>query len=375
MTDMKILSQLDADLAQTVQGTDILGAIVPINYASEKQRFFASLCASNPVFEYEKPAVDSFSKKRALFNLPIDALGDDDLAHLYSDVIGSYVDKLDQIHAIGTPEFRYNSLRYFGEPSDKDIRNAQFILHLPNQAEENEEIFTADAMAEQLTEFAQQHGYAFQVRIEDSMIANALVNGTTLKINRNAQVSATELRALAHHELGVHLATTLNARSQPLKVMSLGCPLNTLTQEGLAILCEYLSGCLTLPRLKVLALRVLAVNSMIHEKDFCRTFAMLRDEHGASDELAFTVTARVYRGGGFTKDYLYLSGFHQVLNAYESEQNFLHLLSGKATINYLPVISRLIDKGFLQSPSYISPAISNPAPIDPIQQFIAHAIK
>lgn len=369
------LTSLDSRLAEIVQGTDILGGIAPLNYQYEKQQFFDSKYSVRPTFSYQPIAIDSFAKKRALFNLPVDELGDDDLTALYKGVISSYVDKIDQISAIGTPEFLYSSLRYFGEPSDKDIRNAQFILHLPSVTEDSDPLVGADAMAAQLTAFAQQQNYNFQVRIDESMIANALVSGTTLKINRNAQVSPTELHALAHHELGVHLVTTLNARSQPLKVLSLGCPLNTLTQEGLAILCEYLSGCLTLPRLKVLALRVLAVHSMIQEKDFRRTFLMLRDEHGASDDLAFTVAARVYRGGGFTKDYLYLSGFHQVLNAYESEQNFLHLLAGKVALSYLPIISRLIGNGYLQAPTHISPAIAKPVALDPVQQFIAHAIK
>ena len=369
------LTTLDNRLAEIVQGTDILSSIAPLNYQQEKQQFFESKYSVRPRFSYQPVAIDSFAKKRALFNLPVDDLVDADLNALYEGVISSYVDKIDQISAIGTPEFLYSSLRYFGEPSDKDIRNAQFILHLPDVAEDNEPLLAAEAMAEHLTAFAQQQNYAFQVRIEESMIANALVSGTTLKINRNAQVSPTELQALAHHELGVHLVTTLNARNQPLKVLSLGCPVNTLTQEGLAILCEYLSGCLTLPRLKVLALRVLAVQSLIQEKDFRRTFLMLREEHGASDDLAFTVAARVYRGGGFTKDYLYLSGFHQVLNAYESEQDFLHLLAGKAALNYLPVISKLIAKGYLQAPAYVSPAIAKPVDLDPVQQFIAHAIK
>ena len=74
--------------------------------------------------------------------------------------------------------------------------------------------------------------------------------------------------ALAHHEIGVHLVTTLNGRAQPLKVLSIGCPLNTMTQEGMTILAEYLAGCLTIKRLKILALRVLAVDSMLKEKDF-----------------------------------------------------------------------------------------------------------
>jgi len=85
------------------------------------------------------------------------------------------------------------------------------------------------------------------------MLANALVSGSRVKINSAAHITTDELEALAHHEMGVHLLTTLT-----LKVLSLGCPANTNTQEGLAILCEYLSGHFSIKRLRTLALRVLA---------------------------------------------------------------------------------------------------------------------
>jgi len=152
-------------------------------------------------------------------------------------------------------------------------------------------------------------------------------------------------------------------------------PLNTLTQEGLAILCEYLSGCLSVKRLQKLALRVVAVNSMIKERSFKRTFSQLKDEYRVTDADAFTITTRVYRGGGFTKDYVYLQGFHKMLSAYESERDFDLLLSGKTSLDYLPSLSRIIGKGLLSSPERVSPALRMNLDIDPVQKFIAHAIK
>lgn len=370
------LVELDEELFNVVKGIDILDAVAPLNFREERDAFFASNFSRNPVFQYRKHDINVFQRKRGLFNLPVDALVDDDLATLYSDVIESYVDKIDQFKSVGTPEFLYDSLRYYGEPSEKDRRNAQFILHLPADLENgNDRLLDGDAIVKTLEAFAEREGYEYQIKLDDSLIANALVSGTTIKINNAAQVAETEVNALAHHELGVHLLTTLNARNQPLKILSLGCPVNTMTQEGLAIFAEYLAGFMTLPRLKVLALRVLAVESMIKEKDFKRTFLMLKEEQGVSDAQAFTICTRVYRGGGFTKDYLYLQGFHQILNAYETSQDFNVLMAGKVSIEYLPIISRLIAKGYLNDPELITPAVAKPANNDAIQRFIAHAIK
>ena len=370
------IKQLDNDLFECVKGVDILDAVAPLNYREQKEIFFNTNFSVNPEFIYKSHNLDIFQRKRALYNLPVEKLLDDDLVTLYGHVIESYADKFDQFKAIGTPEFLYDSLRYYGEPSEKDIRNANFILHLPDDLDnKNDRLMNAAEIASVMEVFAKEKGYQYQIVLDDSMIANVLVSGTVVKINSSAQVTETEVKALIHHELGVHLVTTLNARSQPLKILSLGCPINTTTQEGLAILCEYLAGYLTLTRLKVLALRVLAVHSMINEKDFKRTFLMLKEQHQVADQLAFTITARVYRGGGFTKDYLYLQGLHQMLNAYETRTDFTNLLSGKVSIDYLPIISRLIDKQYLYAPGFISPAIAEPKEIDAVKKFIAHAIK
>ncbi|SEQ29647.1 conserved hypothetical protein [Amphritea atlantica] len=369
------LRKLDNELYDLVKGFNILDSVSPVNYRQEKAAFFESSFSRSPAFVYATQKVDSFCLKRSLFNLPVDKLADPELSQLYSDVIESYVDKIDQYKSIGTADFLYESFRYYGEPSEKDIRNANFILHLPDPDPGRDEMLCADEIVSRLERFAQTEGYEYQIRLEDSMIANALVSGTTVKVNRSASVSETEVDALAHHELGVHLVTTLNARRQPLKILSMGCPVNTMTQEGLAILSEYLAGCMTLPRLKVLALRVLAVESMVEENDFKKTFLFLKEQHNVADEQAFTITARVYRGGGFTKDYLYLQGLHQMLNAYETRPDFNNLLSGKVSIEHLSVITGLIDKGYLFKPELISPAIAHPQENDAIQKFITHAIK
>ena len=368
--------QLDQELFELVRAIDILEAVSPLNYRQQREAFFASHYSNSPCFSYGSHNVDVFVTKRKLFNLPLHKINDNDLQQLYADTIDAYVDKVDQFKSIGSQEFLYDSLRYYGEPSVKDIRNAHFVLHLPTQENDpDEKLLNAQGISDLLCKFAEKEKYEHKLITDNSMIANALVSGTTIKINSAARISHTDAMALAHHELGVHLLTTLNGRAQPLKVLSIGCRLNTMTQEGMAILSEYLAGCMTIKRLRILALRVLAVESMIKEKNFRTTFLMLKEQYQVADEQAFTIAARVYRGGGFTKDYLYLQGFHQMLNAYESLKEFSYLLAGKTSIENLAQITRLIDKGLLLPPQLVTPAFKNPVTNDAISQFIAHAIK
>ncbi len=370
-----LFTAIDQQLHALVRGINILEAVTPLNHAQQKALFFRQHYSALPSFIYREHNISPFSLKRSLFNLPLEKIQDSDLQQLYLAVVDSYVDKIDQFKSIGTDEFLYDSMRYYGEPSEKDIRNAQFILHLPEHAPDESEMLDAFAIRDILTAMVDKENYTWEMQFDDTMIAKALVSGTCVRLNSKAKASKTDALALAHHELGVHLLTSLNSNKQPLRILSLGCPMNTMTQEGLAILSEYLSGNLTLQRLKVLALRVIAVKSMIEDKDFRSTFLILKEKYHVDDELAYTITARVYRGGGYTKDYLYLKGFSLVLTAYEQEENFNNLLAGKTSLEFLPLITRLIDKQLLAAPHFITPAFKEPKVNSAVESFITHAIK
>ncbi|PKI16778.1 flavohemoglobin expression-modulating QEGLA motif protein [Colwellia sp. 12G3] len=371
-----LLNSIDSQLHSLVKNIDIIEAVKPLNYLQEKERFFTNHFSNEPAFIYKENNINPFELKRSLFNLPLEQIQDEDLYTLYLAVIDSYIDKIDQYKSIGTNEFLYDSLRYYGEPSEKDIHNAQFILHIPEKQNDNlGKMYLAPEIIAIMTKMAEQEKYSWQVELDNTMVANALVSGTTVRINSAAKLSKKEAYALAHHELGVHLSTSLNAQKQPLNILSLGCPLNTMTQEGLAILSEYLSGNLTLRRLRILALRVLAVKSLIEDKNFRTTFLLLKETYHVEDELAYTITARVYRGGGYTKDYLYLKGFSLILNAYEHEKNFEHLLIGKTSLSYLPLITRLIEKQQFVEAHFLPPAYKEPVKNDPENTFIIHGIR
>ena len=371
-----IVAEVDRKLYELLHDIDILSVVTPTNYQEQKTFFFDNHYSVAPQFVYRRENIDAFLIKRELFNLPVDKIENDDLRSLYIDVIDSYVDKIDQFDSIGSHKFLYDSLRYYGEPTEKDIRNAQFILHIPEGFEdENQTILNATDIAKLFKRFSRKHQYDYHLSIDDKLIANALVFGSNVKINQAALISSKDAMALAHHELGVHLLTSLNAQAQPLKVFQLGCPVNTKTQEGLAILSEYLAGCLTINRLKVLALRVVAVASLIKDKNFRHTFLLLKEQYQIDDEQAFKITSRVYRGGGFTKDYLYLQGFHEILNAYENSQDFNNLLIGKTSYSYLPIITKLINTGILYPPLKITPSFCTPNQNSEVYKFISHAIK
>jgi uncharacterized protein (TIGR02421 family) len=141
--------------------------------------------------------------------------------------------------------------------------------------------------------------------------------------------------------VGTHIVTYVNGRAQPLRQLSVGLPAYDELQEGIAVLSEYLVGGFSRPRLRLLAARVLAVHRMINGASFVEVFRELDRAHDFAQRAAFNITMRVFRGGGLTKDIVYLRGLVGVL-AYLREGGELEpLLVGKLGPQHVPIVEEL----------------------------------
>ena len=107
------------------------------------------------------------------------------------------------------------------------------------------------------------------------------------------------------------------------------------------MLAEYLVGGLSRPRLRLLAGRVLAAQTLIDGASFVETFRELNKRYGFKQRTAFTMTVRIYRGGGLTKDAVYLRGLADVLKYIGEGGNLEPLFVGKIAANHLPIIQEL----------------------------------
>ena len=253
-------------------------------------------------------------------------------------------------------KFYYNSLKSFGTPTEKDIENAKFILRF-NTEEFDEELLPIynvhDAKA-YFEDFSKRYDFKYTIKLSTNISAAAMVQNSsqTLVLRKNHKYSANQLKVLANHEIGVHMVTTFNALEQPLKIFSNGLPNNVETQEGLAVYSEYMSGCLTLTRLQELAYRVIAVDSLAKGYSFSDTFDLLFNQYKVNRDKAFAITLRVHRGGGFTKDWLYLSGIQKVYNYAQEGRDLDVLLTGKVSLEHIPVIKKLQDLNLATTSKY-----------------------
>ena len=173
------------------------------------------------------------------------------------------------------------------------------------------------------------------------------------------------MNQLLEHEAKVHTATMLNGkRQQNLRLLSLGAPRTTRTQEGIAVLAELITISLDLTRLRRIALRIKAVAMAIDGADFIEVFKMFL-EAGQSETESYQSTVRCFRGGDvsgkavFTKDTVYLKGMMEVYAFFavcirENRPELANaIFAGRLTLGDIVELVPYFETGFLQGPHYI----------------------
>ena len=374
------LFEIDINLDRLVKKIELLSYLNPLNIEKEKQRFFASKYTEDPVFKYPRIKFDPYKLHRMFYSQRLERIEDDEIRKMYQEIIYYYSNMVQCIETIGKgKKFYYNSLRVFGTPTQKDVQNARYILHFEDEpvSSEMEKEYTAEEAKAYFEKFVQQYNFPLNIRLSTSLAADAMVSNSTqsLVIKKNAKFSKNKLLTLANHEIGVHLVTTFNGMDQPLKIFSNGFPKNVETQEGLAVFSEYMSGALTLKRLKELSYRVLASDSLIKGSSFSDTFDMIHNQYKLNRNDAFTITMRAHRGGGFTKDRLYLSGLGKIYKRYKKGVSMDNLLCGKVNMEYEQGIQHLFDQGLVHNITHKNVAFSENKNANTTLDFILNNLK
>ena len=374
------LFEIDSNLNRLVKRIELLSYVNPLNIEKEKQRFFASKYAVEPDFKYPKLKFDPYKLHRLFFSQRLERIKDDNVRKLYQEVIYYYANMIQCIETIGRgKKFYYNSLRVFGTPTEKDVQNAQFILHYADEplSGDMEKVFSPEEAKAYFEDYAAQYDFPLQVKFSTNIAAEAMVSNSsqTLLIKKNTRFSKNQLVTLANHEIGIHLVTTFNGLAQPLMVFSNGLPKNVETQEGLAVFSEYMGGALTLKRLKELAYRVIAADSLIKGYSFADTFDLIHGQYKLNRNEAYTITLRAHRGGGFTKDRLYLSGLRKIYKRYQREEGLDILLSGKVSLDYEPQMNYLKEIGLARPITHKSLSFTQKLNTNTTLDFILNNLK
>jgi hypothetical protein len=93
--------------------------------------------------------------------------------------------------------------------------------------------------------------------------------------------------------------------------------------------------------LRLLAGRVVASDLLIKGASYIDTFRTLNKDFGFDKRTSYIITVRTFRGGGLTKDAVYLRGLVQLLDYLKEGGDIAPLFVGKIALEHIPVIKEL----------------------------------
>jgi uncharacterized protein (TIGR02421 family) len=356
---VKSVLDIDRQLAEVDRSFDLLLQATPINAESAWREFRRGKFEKPPGFFYRPLPIDPVLLKRQLYSIPVERIEDPTLSYLFRQKQDELDRQITLLGDVDTPRFLPESLQIYGGVSDALLKQAEDLLdRVPTRS--GEEAIGGQLSATDFAKRAQQElgfyqekcpGFTASVAVREDMYAGMMVSGDQLLIGGRTRVPRRRVEALLQHEIGTHLITRYNGHVQPFQQLEVGLAGYDGLQEGLAVLAEYLVGGLSRFRMRVVAARVVAARQMLDGSSFIDTFRMLDRSFEFSQRTAYTITMRVYRGGGLTKDAVYLRGLLQILRYLREGGDLEPLFIGKVAAAHLPLIAELAMRGIIKPPA------------------------
>jgi uncharacterized protein (TIGR02421 family) len=345
---------IDARLTEIERRVDVLLNTTPVNAAEAWVDFERSDFGTVPTLRLRPLEFEPDLVRRDLYDLEVEDVSDPALHTLFRTKRDELARQVTALEDRDTSRFVYGSLQLYGEIAAPLASAAQELLEtIPAQSPSSQSV-TAGAFAEAArAEFDRYRAvypeFPVNIEVRDD-VSELMVSFGRLLIPEAATIRSDRVEPLLHHEVGTHVVTYQNGARQPLTLLTIGLPGYDETQEGLAVLAEYLTGGLDPRRLRVLAARVVAVGMMLEGAGFLDIFESLRADHGMPARTAWSVASRVVVGGGSVKDAIYLRGITRILQALEEGSSLDALFVGKLSLDHIPLVQDLLDRDVLEDP-------------------------
>jgi uncharacterized protein (TIGR02421 family) len=347
--------------------------------ADVEQAFFAAGARElpRPVYRVSPDVAPALERLRALHAR---VTGDNEVERYLRETTGTLATAARMLLAVGSKDFYYHAVELYGRPaslsSDRRTTNLGLARHFdqvvsgfaPPPDEADRPVYSAEEAVPLLQARFDAFfpGRGIRVVVADGMAAAASASADEIRVSRGARFSPRDLRQIEFHEGQVHVATALNGRAQPVMVfLGVPTPRTTSSQEGLAVLTEFLTASTSLPRVRRISDRVLAIQQAEEGADFLQVYQFFLSR-GHDQSSAFDGARRVFRGGvleggaPFTKDVCYLDGLLRVTNflriALTRGQSRLarELFAGKLAVEDVPLFDRLRAEGLASEPRYVA---------------------
>jgi uncharacterized protein (TIGR02421 family) len=356
---MKPVLDIDRQLVEIARSFDLLLQATPVNAESAWREFKRSRFDKPPVFFYRPLSIDPALLKRQLYSIPVERIEDPTLSYLFRQKQEELDRQITLLTDIDSSRFLQESLQIYGGVSDWLLGHAKELLDRVPTRSRGESVRSQLSATEFAKRAQQELGYyqqkcadfAATVAVRDDMFAGLMVSGDQLLIGGKIRVPRHRVEALLQHEIGTHLVTHYNGHVQPFQQLEVGLAGYDGMQEGLAVLAEYLVGGLSRTRMRILAARVVAARQLLDGASFIDTFRTLDRNYEFSQRSAYTIAMRIYRGGGLTKDAVYLRGLLQILRYLREGGDLEPLFVGKLASAHLPLIFELSLREIIKPPA------------------------
>ena len=344
---------IEREMSQIAERVRFVLDVTPVNVEEERKAFLRH-GGDAPKFRYRELEDDPAITATTLAAVKLDDIQDQAVRSLLEAKRQELFLQLQMLRARNSDQFRALSNELYGQADSRLVGEADAILaQVAPQAAPADVTFDAAEVRERAERELEYYrnldpdiGAHVEIRPD---VPGVMVSGNVLFVSTATQVRSRRLHALLQHEVGTHLLTYINGSYQPIRMMATGLADYEETQEGLAVLAEFLVGGLSPFRLRQLAARVIAVDQMSAGATFADLHQSIMD-HGFSPHSAFTTTMRVVRSGGLTKDVIYLRGLLRLLDHLRNDGSLDLLWAGKFSLDQLSVISELIDRDVLIRP-------------------------
>lgn len=353
-----VAAEVDASLAAIDAELDWLIALSPLGTDALWDAFDASDHTRVPPLRYADPELDMGAMRLRLSELPVERIEPPLLAGLLREKQRELERMIELVRLRGTPGFVGASIDLFGGVEAKLLELAETILAEVGPGEPLEADCGVDAVVAAVEDEVDWYrerapGFGLEITVDADVGSLMMVSHGRLYLDADLRLPAARVQPLVQHEVGTHVVTRYNGMQQPLRQLAVGLADYDPLQEGLGVLSEYLAGYLPGERLRVLAARVVAADMAIHGDGIPAVFACLHEEHGFATDDAFDVAVRALRGGGLTKDAVYLRGLCDLLDHLRGGGDFEPLFRGKFALSHLVVLEQLAEAGWAAPPALL----------------------
>jgi len=353
MDTYKRLSRSVLELSRRI---DFLQLLEPTNLMDEKIRFFSGR-THQPKFEYRPTSYSPEYLNKELSNLSFPS---DPIGKLFERKVRDvWLSNQIVMNRGDRSKVRDFSIELYGAPDNKLVKKAISIAVAVNKdsRKDKSRLYCSTEVAQMTRKVLVKIGLRDWTVIRTRRQSSAVnIVKRQIKISMQKHYSLLEIKGIVAHEVFGHVYRAINGFCQPFKIFGTGLPGYLSTEEGLAMYLEEKYGVLDRYAFLRHALKVVAVDSIL--KNFCFEACFNRLVGlGADEDMAWELTSRVFRGGGFLKDHVYLKGYYEIKRYASDGGDIKKLFVGKIGLKDLAFCGDLYRRRLLKKPTHFPPKV------------------